>query len=228
MRGEHLGDVRRLARPRLAQVAGGRDVARLARPPRQRAVGDGAQQRLEEHVLPALGRARVVVAAEHLLGDEAVAARRSTSISGRPLSAAAPAAVNDCPSTDASCSSERSPAASPSRRDATSACSVSGTSRSLDVARHDVARALLHEQPAVLQHADRLDRVERDPVGAADDVARRGRRAAPARGRRGSSRSPAAAAASSVSGCHAGRRSRSSGRASASTKIGKSADHSSR
>ena len=95
-----------------------------------------------------------------------------------------------------------------------------------DVAGDDVARALLNEHAAILEHADRLDRVQRDPLGAltispTQLVGQPGREpveiSSRSRGqRREHQRLPP------------GRRSRSSGRPSASTKIGKSADHSSR
>ena len=39
-----------------------------------------------------------------------------------------------------------------------------------DVAGDDVTGALLHEDAAILEHPDRLDRVERDPLGALNDL----------------------------------------------------------
>ena len=67
-------------------------------------------------------------------------------------------------------------AARPSRRAAISACSVSGTSSApiSPTTRYD--GAVLDEQAAVEQHPHRLDRVERDPLGAREDLLRSVRR----------------------------------------------------
>jgi hypothetical protein len=66
----------------------------------------------------------------------------------------------------------RSAGSRPSRRAATSACQRLGHVEVAHVAGQDVARALLRQQPAVEQHPDRLDRVERDAFGASEDAAR--------------------------------------------------------
>jgi hypothetical protein len=73
--GEHLGDIAQLARPGVTQQPSRGDVARLAVASRQRSVGDRPQQRLQEGVLAALGRAGIVVAREELLGHEPVQQR---------------------------------------------------------------------------------------------------------------------------------------------------------
>ena len=78
--------------------------------------------------------------------------------------------MNDLPSTEASWSSRRSSGASPSSRAATSACSVSGTSSASIGPVGPVDVALAREQAAVEQHPYRLDRVERDALGAAEDL----------------------------------------------------------
>ena len=59
-----------------------------------------------------------------------------------------------------------------------SAVSVSGTARSRQVADRPVDPVLEHEPALRQEHPDRLDRVERHPVGPGDDrVAGRGRQA---------------------------------------------------
>ena len=69
MRREHLGDLV-LVRDASREVVGRGQVAGLALAPRERLVGDVADEVLEESVLAVLGRARVGVDAEHLLADE--------------------------------------------------------------------------------------------------------------------------------------------------------------
>ena len=51
-------------------MLGDREVARLALASRQRVVGDLAEHRLHESVLPALRRKRVGADAEHLAPDQ--------------------------------------------------------------------------------------------------------------------------------------------------------------
>ena len=67
--GDHLGDLV-LVRERRAQVRGRGEVAGTPLVPRQRLVGDVADEVLQEAVLPVLGRARVGLQAEHLLAHE--------------------------------------------------------------------------------------------------------------------------------------------------------------
>ena len=55
VRGEDFGHLTRVGAQRLLQVAGGGQVPRLAVAARERPVGDGAQQALQEAVLAALG-----------------------------------------------------------------------------------------------------------------------------------------------------------------------------
>ena len=151
------------------EVSGGGQVAALPVAARERLVGDAADEVLEEAVLAALGGARVGLDAEHLLANET---RRSgsSSASESPESAATDAFVNVLPSTEASCSRRRSSGASPSRRAAIRPCSVSGTSSCVDLAGDAVDALLLDEQAAVEQHADRLDRVQRNALGPGEDA----------------------------------------------------------
>ncbi len=94
----------------------------------------------------------------------------STSSIGLLLTALTNSAVNILPITAATCSSWRAPGARPSRRAAMSACSVSGTSSSsTDPARREEV-AVAGQQAAVHEHADRLDRVQRDAGGALEDA----------------------------------------------------------
>ena len=95
--------------------------------------------------------------------------------------------------------------------------------------------AFAGEQAAVEQHPHRLDRVERNALGAGEDLAAQARRAGPARTRRAAPPSPRPESGSSESvvalrppAPNVGRRSASSGRASASTNSGWLRDHSSR
>ena len=80
------------------------------------------------------------------------------------------ARVKVLPSTAPSWSRRRSSGDSPSSRAAIKAWSVSGTSSSLDLAGQPVGRAVESEQPAVEQHAHRLDRVQRDALGTVEDL----------------------------------------------------------
>ena len=120
------------------------------------------------------------------------------------------------------------PRASASRRAATSACSVSGmSSSSPSVADDAVGLAGLLEHTAVGQHPDRLDRIERDRPRPAPRC-----RARPAAGSPSTSPVTSSRIASSGSGSRcsdddvpepapqSGRRSSSSGRARATTRIG--------
>ena len=72
MRREHLGDVPGLSGPCLLEEPRRGDMARLAGATRERPVGHTAQERLQKDVLPAFRGARIVVASEHLFGDQRV------------------------------------------------------------------------------------------------------------------------------------------------------------
>ena len=104
----------------------------------------------------------------------------------------------------------------------------------LDLACRAVDVALAREEAAVEEHPDRLDRVQRNALGAREDLAAQVGREA---GDEPVERSPSTVADSASSEIvvafrpaapKAGRRSTSSGRLSASTKIGWFRDHSSR
>ena len=111
------------------EEAGRREVAGLAVLPGEGVVGDLADERLDEGVLAALGRARI--------GLERSAARAGRGLAGAararlrrcPDTADSPARVKLWPRTAASDTSARSAGSSPSRRLAMSAVSVSGTAR---------------------------------------------------------------------------------------------------
>ena len=94
----------------------------------------------------------------------------STSSSGIPVTAAMPCFVNVLPSTDPPWTSRRSSAERPSSRAATRACSVSGTS-SVSIGPVTLKDGpVVDEQPAVEQHPNGLDGIERDALGAAEDL----------------------------------------------------------
>ena len=93
----------------------------------------------------------------------------STSAASRPDTDASASSTKVLPRTDASWTRRRSSGSSPSIREATSACSVSGTSSGFDLA-DDVVRAVRSlDLSAVHEHADGLDRVQRDALGTCSD-----------------------------------------------------------
>ena len=204
-------------------MLGGGEMPGLAVAPRQRRQGDRAPQQPLQEVVTGRCSARAPIVVESQRPASPPARRRSAAdvrlASLRRCRAPRPQpAVNTCPSTEASWSSERS-SAKPVEREATSAWRVSGTSRS-ERSPATWSGALLDEHAAVLEHPNRLHRVQRDSLRALHDLCDHssgspgtspsssprdllGRRAAQERRR-----------------APAGRRSRSSGRPSVSTKIG--------
>ncbi len=99
------------------------------------------------------------------------ASRGSRAAASAPVTAASVSSRKLLPTTAASCSSARSSGPSASRREAMSACRVSGTLQApqVDVA-DDLVRVLPRsEDPAVGEHPDRLDGVQRHALGALDD-----------------------------------------------------------
>ena len=202
---------------------------------RERLVGDVPDEVLQEAVLAVLGRARVGLHAEHLLAHERREQRLELGLGEARRAPPARRCVNVLPSTAASWSSRRS--------SGDEAVEPGGDQRvqrlrhleRVDLADRPVDGALLDEQAAVEQHPHRLDRVERDALGAGEDLLAQRRRADRARARPGAPPSPAARAARGRASvklrCPApqvGRRSSSSGRASVITKSGWLRDHSSR
>ncbi len=170
MRSEYLGDVARLARPGVAQLRGRREVACLSCPPRQRPVGNRPQQRLQKYVLAALRGSVVVVARQDLLGDQAVQGHRHLGLGS---------AAERRRRGRGERLTEHRHVLDQRPLGLIEAVQARGDQRLqrlwhlevADVAGHHVARALLHQQPAILQHPDRLDHVERDSLSALDDLA---------------------------------------------------------
>ncbi len=166
---EHLGDVAELTRPGPLEMARGGDVVGLARAARQHPVRDRAQQRLEEVVLASLGRARIIIAGEHLLGHEPIEDRLDLGLG--------PAAHRRCGGRGERLAEhggileQRALAGrKPVEPRGDERLQRLGHVEVRDVSGDHVPRAFLGEQATVLEHADRLDRVQRDALGAASDL----------------------------------------------------------
>src|SRR5581483_781428 len=126
--GDDLDDLVLLRAPDGRQVACGGEVLLLPLPPRDRLVGDVADDVLEERVLAALGRPRIGLNPEHLLTHE----RGERGFEGtliEPADGGEALLRERLPEDGAVLHEPPSAGASPSSRAATSACSVSGTSR---------------------------------------------------------------------------------------------------
>ena len=169
VRGDHLRDLVGVDARLPREVRGRGEVLRLAVAPAQRLVRDALDEGLDESVLAALGRARIGVEDEHLLAHERGEQRRERLLVG-------PADRGD--------PSRRERLAEHGRvleelalvrlepvepRGDERVQRLRHVERS-QVSGHGVARLPAFEQPAVEQHADRLDRVERDAVGALADA----------------------------------------------------------
>ena len=75
MGGDDLGDLVRIDARVLGKVGRGGEMLRLPISPRERLVGDSLDERLQEPVLAALRRERIVVEVQELLADEVVEKR---------------------------------------------------------------------------------------------------------------------------------------------------------
>ena len=156
------------------EVAGRGEVAGAPVAPGERAVGDLADERLDE---ARTGRAPAsgdpTSSSQQLAPDERRAAAARGRPRPRPVTAARPARVKVWPRTAASWRRRRSVGSSASRREAMSERSVSGTASVAEVADRPVASVDALEAAVGDEHPDGLDGVERDAVGAGEDRPRR-------------------------------------------------------
>lgn len=141
----------------------------LAVSTREGRIGGGSQQSLEKVVLAALCGARVVVEGEDLFGDQGVEHAldfllRLVAQRGDPGRHKRLTVDRGVLEHSALC---RGQAVESRRRERVQRL---GDVELAHIAGQHIARPLLREQPAVQQHADGLDGIQRNPLGAADDA----------------------------------------------------------
>ena len=143
-------------------------MLRLAVAPRQRLVRDALHEVLEEPVLSALRRTRIGLDGQHLLADQ----RREEMLE---LRRGEPADCREGLLREGLAEDRRVlDRSSFPRRESVQTGGDEGLEGLRNVERVDgsggsVHRSLLHEEPAVQQHANGLDRVQRDALGAVAD-----------------------------------------------------------
>ena len=166
--GDHLDDLL-LVCPGRCEVPGSRQVTCLAVGLRERLVCDPLQQVLEEPELAALRRARVRLEGEYLLADEAEEERLDL---GLVLPRECGDAVLREGLAEHRCVVNEGALLGGQPVEACREQRVQrlGNRELLDRPRRAVRVAAALEQPAVEQHPHRLDRVERNALGAAEDL----------------------------------------------------------
>ena len=169
MSGEHLGKLGSLIAPRLLQMPRDREMAALAIPPRQRPIRRATQQALQEMKLAALRRQPIVVESDDLLGDQILQDFCDFLLAAGPER-------RDPRRGERAAVHRRVLQDRPLRCGQTVQASRRERVQRLrhlqlfDVARHDIAVALRREQPAIEQHPHGLNRIQRHPLRASEDL----------------------------------------------------------